>query len=80
MTAKDLKKYLPLINALDGVIAAAQSAKLNDTAALLSLARRDLTLRASGVSAADVGQMMHEALHRPAPVKGRRKRPVRKPH
>lgn len=45
------KHHHPLITAIDDVIAAAQTAELNETAALLRIARLDLLMRLHGIQA-----------------------------
>jgi hypothetical protein len=59
------KQHHPLIKALDDVIAAARAAELNETAALLKIARLDLLMRLHGIRANEL-ELLSFALARGA--------------
>lgn len=71
----------PLITELDDVIAAAQAARLDDTAALLRIARLDLIMRAHGIAADELELVtfaLASGLHGETGAKRRKPRAVRK--
>jgi hypothetical protein len=68
----------PLIAELDNIIAAARTAKLEETVTLLKIARLDLTMRAHGI-AVDELELVSFALARGVYVKVPAKRAKPKP-
>lgn len=81
----------PLIVEIDNVIAAARAAKLEETVALLRIARLDLMMRAHDIAASELelvsfalarGFWQNAATKQPAPTSPSKKRRARKksPH
>lgn len=70
----------PLIDELDNVITAARTARLDETAAILGIARLDLVMRAHEAAAQELDLLSHASGGSPAPTCARAARGRGKRH